>query len=58
MKSTDLSDEYHAENGIRIPFSDWMDENECIKGETVEQFQELIRGRCSIIISYVIILLL
>ena len=58
LNSTDLSEEYFARDGVHIPFSDWMEKNECIKKETVEKFRDTLHGKVPIIRLYLILLIL
>jgi nicotinamidase-related amidase len=58
IKSTDLSEEYHAQKGLYIPFSDWMEKNGCIKKENVEKFRDTLQGKVPIIRLYLILLIL
>jgi len=55
IKSTDLSEEYFAEDGLYIQYSDWLDEKECIKKD---RFSIYARSRSSVIHSYLIFLFL
>jgi len=57
LKTTDLSEEYHSDNEIYIPFSDWLDDNQCIKKETVEYYRRLMYGQSFITTTYLILLL-
>jgi nicotinamidase-related amidase len=58
LKSTDLSEEYFANEGVYIPFSDWMEKNGCIKKENVEKFRDTLQGKVPIIRLYLILLIL
>jgi hypothetical protein len=58
LRSTDLSEEYFAEDGLYMPFSDWLDDRECIKKETVAKYHSIIGNKSSYIIWYAMILFL
>jgi len=54
LKTTDLSEEYFAVNGLSIPFKKWMDEDGCVNTHTLEEFPRS-RSTRSTIISFLII---
>jgi len=58
MKSTDLAHEYNYKEHIEIPFSNWMDEDECIKQSTLEEFYNYIPNKSSRLIPTFLFLLI